>query len=431
MESTGTWSPPKTISRSEVVKLSQETLALPDLPIEQREDIFRIQALDMNWDIGTMTYTPKAPAQVPKAPDGRRAGIFLLHGGTSDYKSLEPVARTLAKKFGFKVTLMTFPGRLYLLDASRDWPGDTLDPDGTTGRTPLWTRETQITPDQYVVARDEARRSSYGSVISLVAREGTEFYHRMAAWPIAFEDALRESCAREFPTSEYSLYVHGHSTGGPFAMITAQRVGNVDGVLGYGSSTFGTIYTAVTGDQWDFPFNHLRLRTWRDTARYLYEGLKDKGYGLPMLMELTMEKWELGKKRTNFKAEDFVHKNGTRGLEQAARVTAKRLKMGPAEEEGLVNQYLGYLRELSGPGTKPIPPVLSLHGLDDDTVTLRRCSESLALYAAMTPAPKVACVSLGAGIHTWGLTYDDLPKGIIPPVCHLWHDAIAGGYFRS
>ena len=105
--------------------------------------------------------------------------------------------------------------------------------------------------------------------------------------------------------------------------------------------------------------------------------------------------------------------------------------MGPAEEEGLVNQYLGYLRELSGPGTKPIPPVLSLHGLDDDTVTLRRCSESLALYAAMTPAPKVACVSLGAGIHTWGLTYDDLPKGIIPPVCRLWHDAIAGGYFRS
>ena len=366
---------------------------------------------------------------MPKVSDGRRAGIFLLHGGTSDYKSLEPVARMLATKFGFKVTLMTFPGRLYLLDPSRDWPGDTLEPDGT-GRTPLWTRETRITPDQYEVARDEARRESYGTVISLVAREGTEFYHRMAAWPVAFEEALKESCRREFPESEYALYVHGHSTGGPFAMITAQRVANVAGVLGYGSSTFGYIYTATTGDRWEFPFNHLRLRTWRDTARYLYEGLKDKGYGLPMLMELTMEKWEVGKKRTNFKAEDFVHKNGASALEQAARVTARRLKMGAAAEQELVAHYLGYLRELSGPGAKPVPPVLSLHGLDDDTVTLQRCCDALPLYAKMDPAPKVACVSLGAGIHTWGLTYDDLPRGIVPPVCRLWHDAIVGGYYE-
>ena len=155
-EPNGAWSPPKTIPRSEVVRLSRETLDLPDIPVGSREDIFRIQALDMDWDIGTMTYAPEDPARVPKAPDGRRAGIFLLHGGTSDYKSLEPVARMLAAKFGFKVTLMTFPGRLYLLDPSRDWPGDTLEPDGT-GRTPLWSRETRITPDQYDVARDEAR----------------------------------------------------------------------------------------------------------------------------------------------------------------------------------------------------------------------------------------------------------------------------------
>ena len=144
-EPNSAWSPPGTIPRTDVVRLSQETLALPDLPVGNREDIFRIQALGMDWDIGTMTYAPEDPARVPKAPDGRKAGIFLLHGGTSDYKSLEPVARLLAAKFGFKVTLMTFPGRLYLLDPSRDWPGDTLEPDGT-GRTPLWTRETRITP---------------------------------------------------------------------------------------------------------------------------------------------------------------------------------------------------------------------------------------------------------------------------------------------
>ena len=103
--------------------------------------------------------------------------------------------------------------------------------------------------------------------------------------------------------------------------------------------------------------------------------------------------------------------------------------MSGADEERLVARYLGYLRELSGPGAKPVPAVLSLHGLDDDTVTLRRCCDAQPLYAAMDPAPKVACVSLGAGIHTWGLTYDDLPRGIIPPVCRLWHDAIVGGFF--
>jgi len=242
-----TWVPPPQFTREKLVELSANTLARPDIATVAREEIFRIRVLGMDWDIGRMSYAPTDAEYIPAGPDGKKIGVFLLHGGTSDYKSLEPVAQTLAAKFGLKVTLMTFPGRLYLLDPSRDWPGDTLEPDGTA-RTPLWTAETRIGPDQYEVVEDTSRRASYGTVISLAAREGTEFYYRMAAWPAAFEEALIETCNREFPESQYSIYVHGHSTGGPFAMITSQRVPNVAGILGYGSSSFGYIYTAVTGD---------------------------------------------------------------------------------------------------------------------------------------------------------------------------------------
>ena len=75
------------------------------------------------------------------------------------------------------------------------------------------------------------------------------------------------------------------------------------------------MYPLISGDDWEFPFNQLRLRTWRDTARYMYEGMKDQGIGLPMLIELTFERWENAKKRPNFKAEDFIHKNSTQAFE--------------------------------------------------------------------------------------------------------------------
>ena len=185
----------------------------------------------------------------------------------------------------------------------------------------------------------------------------------------------------------------------------------------------------ISGDDWEFPFNQLRLRTWRDTARYMYEGMKDKGIGLPMLIELTFERWENAKKRPNFKAEDFIHKNSTKALEAAARAAAARLKLSHQETEALVQRYLGYTRELSGPGVKPVPNFLSIHGINDDTVTLQRCERSLPLFAKLDPAPKVKSISLGAGIHSWSWTDDKLPQGIVPPVAKLWHDAIMNGFF--
>jgi hypothetical protein len=189
------------------------------------------------------------------------------------------------------------------------------------------------------------------------------------------------------------------------------------------------MYPVVTGDDWNFPFNQLRLRTWRDTARYMFEGMKHQEIGLPMLIELTFERWESAKKRPNFKAEDFIHKNSTKALEAAARASAARLKLSNRESDGLIERYLGYTKELSGPGVKPVPNFLSIHGVNDDTVTLNRCERSLPLFARLDPAPKVCPVSLGAGIHSWGWTDDKLPQGIVPAVAKLWHDAIMNGFF--
>jgi hypothetical protein len=275
MSKRSTWEPPSVVSREEVLKLHREVAAMPDIPLNIREDIFRIMALEMEWDIGVVVYEPSDVTRIPYGPDGNRIGGFLLHGGVSDYKSVEGIARILAQKFGIKVASMTFPGRFYLLDPSRDWPGDVERSDGSA-RTPQWSKETNITRDQYEIVQDGSKRESYGTLISLSAKQGTEFYDRMAAWPVAFEEAVQETARRHLPQSQFSIYIHGHSTGGPFAMMATQRIANIVGVIGYGTSPFGYMYPQVSGDHWEFPFNQLRLRTWRDTARYLYEAMKDK-----------------------------------------------------------------------------------------------------------------------------------------------------------
>jgi hypothetical protein len=430
MSPTPTWEPPALVSHNEVLQLSKQVISLPDIPIVVREDIFRISALEMEWDIGVVVYEPADPAQIPMGPDGKKAGVFLLHGGVSDFKSVERIARALPEKYGIKAATLSFPGRFYFLDPTRDWPGDVDNGDGSA-RTPLWSKETRITKDQYTIVQDASKRKEYGTLISLAAKDGTEFYHRMAAWPAAFEAAIIETARRQFPEGEYSIYIHGHSTGGPFAMMASQRVANVAGLVGYGSSPFGWMYPLVSGDDWDFPFNRLRLRTWRDTARYMYEGMKNTDIGLPMLIELTFERWQSAKKRPNFKAEDFIHKNSTGSLEAAARAAAARLKLSNQETTALVYRYLGYTRELSGPGVKPVPNFLSIHGMNDDTVTLDRCRKSLPLFAQLNPPPKVRAVSLGAGIHSWGWKDENLPQGIVPPVAQLWHDAIMNGFFTT
>src|SRR5882672_3007308 len=162
-----TWQPPESISREESLARSAAVLAKPNLPLRQNEDIFRIHALGLDWDMGVTVYEPSDPKQIIRGADGNKVGVFLLHGGSGDYKSMEPIAKVFAEKFGCKAVAMTFPGRLYLDDPRRDWPDDTIRADGTV-RTPIWKKGERITPDEYEVVRDALAllpdRSAHGAV---------------------------------------------------------------------------------------------------------------------------------------------------------------------------------------------------------------------------------------------------------------------------
>jgi hypothetical protein len=448
----GTWKAPSEVSRQEIVKTSKAILAIPEIKVKQNEDIFRIWAVEMDWDIGVMVYEPEDVSKIPVGPDGKKVGIFLLHGGQDDYRQMEGMALLLAGKFGYKVVSPTYPGRLYLQDPSREWPGDTIHPDGTV-RTPIWQKDEFITPDQYEVVKDISMRRRYGTRTLARAKEGTTFYYRMAAWPVAFEEAMKEACRRHLMTDQYSIYAHGHSTGGPFVSMLSQRVPNIVGVFAPEGSPFGYIterQQAWSGSLGKVPgfdrvtkkggprtdrFNELYIRTWRDFARYRGpEALGQEGpealMRLPWLMEEVFEMWDKEKSRPRFKAEYIVTHNIVDSLTEAAQVTAKRLNMSPEETEVLVKRYVGYARELSGPGVRPVPPFLfGISRVSRDHSPEAYKEVVVPMFAAMNPAPKVNVTQFDAGVHGIWTPEKDLPRGILPAVIKSWEDAIMGGYF--
>ena len=262
----------------------------------------------------------------------------------------------------------------------RDWPDDTIHADGTV-RTPIWLTGEHITPDQYEVVRDTTMRMRYGTRTVARAKPGTVFYDRMAAWPVAFEAGMKDAMRRHFPEGEYSIYLTGHSTGGPMVFFIAQRVPNVAGMIAVENSPFGFIqeeqhnWSGALGKIAGFervtkkkaprtdPFNELYIRTWRDRARYAGpEALGQEGpqalMRLPWLMEEIFDYWDKVKARPQFKAEYVITHNIRDSLEAAARAVAARLKMPAEETAALVKHYLGFPYPQTGPGAKPVPPVL-------------------------------------------------------------------------
>jgi len=425
-----------------IVELSEQVLAMPDIPIRSQEVLHRIRAVEMDWDIGASVHEPVDPARIPVGPDGKKIGIFVLHGGGGDHRGKNEFARFLASKFGYRVVNMSYPGRLNLQHPNRDWQGDTMFPDGSV-RTPIYLQDELITPDQYEVVKDmeDSRRRRWGTLILACAKEGSTFYDRMAGWPVAHEEGARDLARRYLPEDEYSIYSHGHSTGGPMTMMLTQRIPNIAGVLGMESSPFGALYGKMTreiqgiSEPWAMDFNCLRVRSWRDRARYYgYELIEEEGVEalarLAMVMEEVFEDAEKGLTSALFKAENILHFDNPQQMEAAARATAKRLKMDSEETESLVERYLGYLRGVSGPGVKPVPPLLLIiasNSRDHEAPVYR--DVYLPGYAAMKPAPKIKLYEFAAGKHGYSAAEDDLPMGIAPAGMKLWHDAIMGGFY--
>ena len=429
----GSWEPPIRIEKDELVKISDAMLAEPDIDFTETEDVFRIHSNGLDWDIGNVVYQPKDPSKIAIGPDGKQLAIFMMHGGASDWRSIERLARTFCGKRGYKVCNMTYPGRFYFDNPEHDWPGDTFHDDGTV-RTPIWLKGEAITPDQYDVKVDDSNREIYGSRRYAVSKPDTLFHVRMGAWPKAIVEAMLNVCARHFPPDEWSIYVHGHSTGGPFVHTAMQRVENIRGLVGIENSPFGLLFNKMTGHDWMTPFNYVLIRDWRELARYkgaelaLAEG-EIPLFRLAQVMEELFEQWGESKRFPQFKAENWYHNRSPSCLTEAAQVAAAYQNFNKDETDALIAEYLNYGVPLEGPGVKPVPNLL--HGICDYSRdhTVDTYEFLTAEYTKLNPAPKFRYIQLGTGVHSYWRTEEGLPLGVCPIVTKVWHDAIMNGYF--
>lgn len=424
------------IDAAHLAAMSADVLGRPDIPYERRDEYFRIDCAGMAWDVAGWLYTPE-PNRVLHGPDGRAVGALLLHGGGSDHRFLDNIARLLAGKLGIKALALTYPGHWYYDSPDHEWPGEPLD-DGTgRPRLPIWDRTDPIGHDEYdfvTYADDPVLRANGGTAFFLAARPGTQFYRRQAAWPLAYETAYLAACARNFPEDEFSLYLHGHSTGGPQAHMLLQRVANVRGLIGMETSSFGIIKKMMDppgsgGEQ--FPFHYLTMRTWRDTARYLGSESGDMAKRhLPLLMEQVFEAWQRRTGDPGFKSEQFIQFAGEEALTAAANAVADDQGYGPEARRALVARYLGYTRPLPVPGNPPVPPLLYVinqgsrdHRLDNYANVL------LPALQRFDPPPRVRVYHLDAGVHNYNAVTPDLPRDTAAVGAKIWFDAIMSGYF--
>ncbi|MFT7648394.1 MAG: hypothetical protein ACI8Y4_003146 [Candidatus Poriferisodalaceae bacterium] len=446
------YEPQSHYSRDEIVDIDTAVRSRPLRELSEVEEIFRIETLGMEWDIAVKSFTPSDPTQGAFSPDGRRNGFLLLHGGASDLSSMEPLARELAGRHGHTALAMTFPGRHYFRDPSRLWPGDTIATDGTV-RTPIWLEGEEITPDQYDVVEDTSMKLRYGTRTLARAKPGTVFYDRMAAWPMAFENAMIEACKRYFPDPDWWVYTNGHSTGGAFSALITQRVPNIAGQAEIETAPIGYINQKKHGarhvpGQTPDPgqanlanrtdaFHDLSIRTWRDLARYAgYEAMRSEGEQalerLAWMIEDVLDDWDQAKSQPNFKAEFPITHNVLDSLESAARAAAQRLSLDDDATADLVERYRAYCRYDERPEAKPVPPILYVntkHSRDNTPDAFN--GVILPMLGELDPPPRVHLVTLDAGTHVYYTPADDLPEGMVPLVAEIFSIAIEGRFYES
>ncbi len=461
------YQPPSDVTEEDTQAMIRNFMSRPDIALKGDdkgyvEDIVRINAVGVDWDLGMSVHEPVDPSRIPVGADGKKIGIFLLHGGSGDFKSMHRQAGLLARKLGYKVISMSYPGRHAFHTESRDWPGRNVTAYdhhkfSLEVRTPIWLQGEYITRDQYDIVEDHEQRPRYGIRTLARAKPDTTFYHRMAGWPIAFEQGGIAAMHKHFPESEYSVYVHGHSTGGPFTMMLSQRVPNIAGILAVENSSFGYInrakhawggelgkidgYERVVDDYGlesrTDPFNDLYIRSWRDDARYVGpELLGQEGpealMRLPMIMEDILEDWGDVQPRPEFKAEYVVTHDIEVSLREAAKVTAQRLKLDEEETESMIEHYVGLKRELTGNNVKPVPSIMfqiTAHSRDHSRDVYEEVI--IPLFKKMNPAPKVSLTQYPYGTHGYmsGEFVEGVRLGVGPAVFQQWDDAIKGGYF--
>lgn len=446
------WTAPEFYSREQLIETSNRILSAPQIDLDISEDIFRIESVGLEWDMGVKVFAPRSESDAARDAAGKKIGVFLLHGGDGDFKSMEPMARLYASRFGHKAVAMTFPGRLYLDDPSRDWPGDTVNADGSV-RTPMWKLGEYISRDQYDVVHDDSQKLRYGSRLLARAKPGTNFYYRMAGWPIAFVDGMKEAMRRHFPEGEYNIYGTGHSTGGPMIFMVSQRVPNFAGVIAAEHSPFGAIqekqhdWSGALGKVAGFdrvtdkpnsrtdPFNELYIRTWRDCARYAGpEALGREGPNalmrLPSLMEEVHAWWDQEKCRPQFKAEYIITHNIQASLTAAAQVTVERLGLTGAAAQELIATYQGLPHPIPAERGKRVPNVLFAIAKDSRDHSPEVYREVVVpLFGRIETPPRVSVSRFDASTHFYFREEKDLPLGIGPAVAVHFNAGMKSGYF--
>jgi hypothetical protein len=247
---------------------------------------------------------------------------------------------------------------------------------------------------------------------------------------------MKHICARHFPPHQWSIYVHGHSTGGPFVHTLMQRCENVRGLIGIENSPSGWMFNKMSGRDWPTPFNYVLVRDWRELARYrgaelaLQEGEKPL-FRLAQVMEEIFALWGTSKRFPQFKAENWYHNRTISCLTEGAQVAAKAQNFDKEETAALVDEYLDYGMPIQKHAVQPVPPLL--HGICEYSRDHRPDKYELMRreYAKLRPAPKFDYVQLGTGVHSYWRAEDELPLGVCPAVVKIWDDAIMNGWFET